>query len=105
MKTTDANSITISALQKTEAEMVSELIRTSIKDYDQSTQVISAILRRIESICQTYYDEGSVYFVARDAMNGNLPVAGAGVGSLHGLPVSEGMGELRIWLSIPTTEA
>ena len=91
----NSNAITISPLHEYEVEVVSDLIFHAMQGYDQSGKVIGAVIRRIENIRTTYTSYGAMYFVARDTLNENKPVAGAGIGSLHGLPVSEGMGELR----------
>ena len=66
-----------------------------IEEYDPSAVTISATLRRLNKLFKEYSKEGAQYLVARDPNSDNRIVAGAGVGSLHGLPVSEGMGELR----------
>ena len=85
----------ISAIEPNEEEAVSNLIKSAMSDFDQSTELVSAIMRRVEHLKTAYSMPGSTYFVARDKMNGNIPVAGAGIGSFHGLPLTEGMGEVR----------
>ena len=85
----------ISAIELAEEEAVSSLIKSAMADFDQSTDLISAIMRRVEHLKRAYSKPGSIYFVARDKMNDNIPVAGAGIGSLHGLPLSEGWVSLR----------
>lgn len=89
------DSIIISDFTEADTPIVSQLIRDSIAQYDQSAVVISAIMRRVEKLSQVYSREGNRFFVAHDTMKGGAPVACAGIGSLHGLPISEGMGELR----------
>jgi putative acetyltransferase len=95
MSDININSLTISPLMEEELDIVRTLIKTSLSEYDQSATTINATLRRLEHFILEYSKEGAQYLVARDPGNNNAPIAGAGIGPLHGLPLSEGMGELR----------
>lgn len=95
MNSNRSNSIIITPLEEHEVATVQNLIKSSMSEFDQTTQVVSAIMRRVEKLYPTYSAEGTIFFVARDTLKGGEPIAGAGLGSLHGLPITEGVGELR----------
>jgi putative acetyltransferase len=48
----------------------------------------------MDTLMDTYGSEGSNFFVALNAEDG-VVIGGAGIGPLRGLPVSEGLGEVR----------
>ncbi len=86
--------ILIEELSEEDGEAVSELIRRNLAEYEEAGNVLAATWRRLENIYDHYSPDGRYFIVARDTATGNL-VGAAGLGSLHGLPVSEGMGEIR----------
>ena len=75
---------------------VSALIRRNLQHYDEAGSVLAATFRRLANLTQVYCQPGSRFFVLRDIKVESQPCIGAaGIGSLHGLPPSEGAGELR----------
>ncbi len=78
---------------------VKELIRRNLEGYDEAGAVIASTFRRLNNLLYVYQSEGSRYFVLKDASpeaaSSHLCIGGAGIGSLHGLPPSEGLGEVR----------
>jgi putative acetyltransferase len=87
--------VIIEPLREAETETIAELIRRNLSGYKEAGSVLAATFRRLENIFEVYRAEGSRFFVARDMEQGGVCIGGAGLGPLHGLPVSEGMGELR----------
>lgn len=90
------NSIEINPLFKEDAETVSKLLQENIDEYEKDSTLLHAMMRRAANLLKTYDDENSEMYVAKSigANNGTV-VACAGIGSLHGLPRSEGRGEIR----------
>jgi putative acetyltransferase len=86
--------ILIEELCDTDGETVAELIRRNLAEYEEAGNVLAATWRRLENIYDHYSPEGRRFFVARD-MAKDVLIGAAGLGSLHGLPLSEGMGEIR----------
>ncbi len=73
---------------------VKQMIKRNLEQFQEAGSVISSTFRRLENLLATYSCEGSRYFVCKDKKSGR-PIAGAGLGPLHGLPVSEGVAEIR----------
>ncbi|MDE3270301.1 MAG: GNAT family N-acetyltransferase [Pseudomonadota bacterium] len=71
-----------------------ELIRDNIKPYGESGNVLASTHRRLENLYETYSQDGAHFYVAKDVRNDRC-IGGVGLGSLHGLPISEGFGEIR----------
>lgn len=86
---------TIGKLASDEVDQACNLIRQTIDGYDQVKTVLAATFRRLENFEQICNAPGSCFFVARDTGDNNRVVGGAGLGPLHGLPPSEGVGEVR----------
>lgn len=74
---------------------VKDLIRRNLQDYEEAGSVLAATFRRLADLPKVYRAEGARFFVLRDVRAGGTPIGGAGIGSLHGLPPSEGLGEVR----------
>jgi putative acetyltransferase len=87
--------IVIGRLTTSDVEQACQLIRQTIDGYDQVKTVLAATFRRLENFEQVCNAPGSCFFVARDTSDNNKVVGGAGLGPLHGLPPSEGVGEVR----------
>lgn len=85
----------IENLSDSAAPAVAELLRRNLSDYDEAGNVLASTFRRIEKISQEYAQKGSQYFIARDLEKDGQCIGGAGLGTLHGLPASEGLGEIR----------
>lgn len=78
----------------TEAE-VKDLIRRNLQHYEEAGSVLAATFRRLADLANVYKQPGSRFFVLSDSQAGRNCIGAAGIGSLHGLPPSEGVGELR----------
>lgn len=74
---------------------VKELIRRNLEGYDEAGTVIASTFRRLNGLLAVYQSGGARYFVLKDSSSDMMCVGGAGIGSLHGLPPSEGLGEVR----------
>lgn len=75
---------------------VRDLIRRNLQHYDEAGSVLASTFRRLGDLINVYRQPGSRFFVLRDLKVDSQPCIGAaGIGSLHGLPPSEGAGELR----------
>ncbi len=83
---------TISA--ETEPQM-RDLIHRNLQGYEEAGSVLAATFRRLGNLLDIYVAEGSRFFVIRDMRQNGTCIGGAGIGSLHGLPPSEGLGEVR----------
>ena len=93
--TTSADGISIEHLGFASSSYMSELIRRNLDPFIDEDNTITSSFRRLENMYETYQQNGSFFFVARDAENAGKYVGGVGLGALHGLPVSEGFGEIR----------
>lgn len=78
----------------TEAD-VKDLIRRNLQHYEEAGSVLAATFRRLADLGNVYRQPGARFFVLSDSKAGRPCIGAAGIGSLHGLPPSEGMGELR----------
>lgn len=92
----DENSLetVIESLSPETADRITELIKQNIKPYGESGNVIASTYRRLEDLCRAYDQDGAHFYVAKDVRN-NRCIGGVGLGSLHGLPITEGFGEIR----------
>lgn len=76
-------------------QAVKDLMRRNLEGYEEAGTVIASTFRRLANILAVYQDEGARYFVLKDTSKGSACIGGAGIGSFHGLPTSEGLGEVR----------
>lgn len=90
-----ADDVLIETLTPESEDEVIELIRSTLRDYEEAGSVLASTFRRVDDLTGVYSKEGARYFVAKDMKRGGVCVGGAGIGSLHGLPPSEGLGEVR----------
>ena len=74
---------------------VRELLQKNYSAFNEAGSVIDATERRIPRMLDIYQQDGRCYFVARLSNQKETIVAGCGIGSLQGLPASEGIGEIR----------
>jgi len=86
--------IKIEILVAQDEHQVSDLIRKNLSLFDEAGSVLSATFRRLDGLWRNYRNEGCQFLVAKLAMTGEI-IGGAGIGPLAGLPVSEGIGEIR----------
>jgi putative acetyltransferase len=87
--------ITIEELSAETEPCVRDLIRRNLQEYDEAGSVLASTFRRLADLSRVYKAEGAKYFVIKTATEAASCVGGAGIGSLHGLPPSEGLGEVR----------
>lgn len=74
-------------------EAVQDNIRKTYANYQEAGTVLVASERRLPHLLDIYKQEGRRYFVALST--DNQVVAGCGIGTLQGLPSSEGIAEVR----------
>ncbi len=87
--------VLIETLTSATEPTVKDLIRRNLAGYAEAGGVLTAIFRRLVDLRRVYEAEGARFFVLRDMARDGLCIGGAGIGSLHGLPPSEGLGEVR----------
>jgi len=76
-------------------ECVKDLIRRNLLGYDEAGSVLASTFRRLNNLLTVYRQEGARFFVIKHMRDGGQCIGGAGIGALHGLPPSEGLGEVR----------
>lgn len=86
--------IHIEPFDREDQQTVTDLIRRNMEAFGDKDSVLVATFRRISSLISVYGNEGCQLFVARDCKSQQL-VGCAGLGPLHGLPISEKVGEIR----------
>ncbi len=84
----------IGRLEKKDEEAMVNIIRMNLDPFEEAGSVLAASFRRIRHLYTTYSEKGCAYLAVRDSETNSL-VGGAGIGPLAGLPVSEGLGEIR----------
>lgn len=90
-----AEDVVINPMVKEDQAAVTDIIRGGIGAYDEAGTVLASTFRRLEDVFSVYDAPGSIYIVARDKGNHGMIIGGAGLGPLHGLSPSEGLGEIR----------
>lgn len=90
-----ADQIYIEALKAEDESGVVDLIRRNLAGFNERETVLVATFRRLEKLMTSYTAQGCRFYVAKDSMKNNIPIACVGLGPLHGLPSSEGVGEIR----------
>ena len=88
------SSIQLSPLSIEIEGAVASLIRRNLEGFDEH-DVLIATFRRLKNLHETYLREACQFLVAIDIVDPNRPIACAGLGPFHGLPLSEGVGEIR----------
>ena len=86
--------IIIEVLDKADEQEVISLIKRNMESFEESDSVLTATFRRLNNLHEIYGREGGRLFVAKNGRG--ACVACAGIGPLHGLPLSEGVGEVRL---------
>lgn len=74
---------------------VSDLIRRNLLGYEEAGSVLASTFRRLNNLLDVYHREGASFFVLRHSSAVDSCIGAAGIGSLHGLSPSEGLGEVR----------
>ena len=90
-----AEDVVINPMIAADRDAVTEMIRRGIGAYDEAGTVLASTFRRLENVFTVYDVPGSIYIVARDKANQGAIIGGAGLGPLHGLSPTEGLGEIR----------
>ena len=70
------------------------LIRSNLAGFPEAGAVLAATFRRIENLPLYYNAEGAKFFIVKSPSSGCC-VGAVGIGPMAGLPVSEGVGEIR----------
>lgn len=91
-----ANDYIVTEWKKEDEQGIVNLIRRNLEleKHENDEPVLTATLRRLQDLSGVYASEGNLLYVAKVGALG-LPVACVGLGPLHGLPLSEGLGEIR----------
>lgn len=84
----------IVSLERGLEEGVINIIKRNLDSFEEAGSVLASSFRRLESFFETYSADGSHYFVVVE-LESLIPLGGAGIGPMAGLPVSEGIGEIR----------
>ena len=92
---TSMDDVLIENLTPNDERAACDLIRRNLSGYEEAGSVLAATFRRLENFYQVNSEVGSRYLVARDVSRGGEIIGGAGIGPLHGLSPSEGLGEVR----------
>jgi N-acetylglutamate synthase-like GNAT family acetyltransferase len=71
-----------------------ELIQRNLSNFEEAGGVIASIHRRLRQFYAVYNRDDSFYLVVRNSRSGKI-VGGVGLGPLAGLPMSEGVAEIR----------
>ena len=87
--------ILIESISPSTEPFVQDLIRRNLAGYEEAGSVLKATFRRLTSLLNVYQSDGARFFVLRDTKAGGGIIGGAGIGTLHGLLPSEGLGEVR----------
>ena len=90
-----ADDVLIETITPETEPYVKDLIRRNLQGYEEAGSVLAATFRRLGDLLTVYRAEGSRFFIIRDMRQNGICIGGAGIGSLHGLPPSEGLGEVR----------
>ncbi|MBF0440796.1 MAG: GNAT family N-acetyltransferase [Oligoflexales bacterium] len=84
----------IELLKKEDEETIVTMIQKKLNDIEEAGSILAATIRRLENFFKIYSQEGSVYFVIKTIPTQSI-VGGAGLGPFAGLPVTEGLAEIR----------
>ena len=74
---------------------VGSLIRRNLESFNEHETVLVAMFRRLRNLHEIYLQEGCQFLVGMDIAKPDKPIACVGLGPFHGLPLSEGVGEIR----------
>jgi putative acetyltransferase len=81
-------------LNSKDEQAVTDLIRRNLEGFEEAGSVLAATFRRLKAFFDCYNRDDSCFLVVRDGKSNKI-IGGAGLGSLAGLPVSEGNAEIR----------
>ena len=88
------SSLSIQIYDPIQEARVAQLIRETLTPFDTENHLLAATFRRVSDLTQSYSQEGCQLFIARTAEHPD-PIGCVGLGTLHSLPLSEGIGEIR----------
>lgn len=107
-----AEDVVLAAMSDADTDTVKDMIRQGIGAFEEAGTVLASTFRRLDRFAAVYDAPGSIYVIAKDQRSAQTPVdaqahapkdvptftrvvGGAGLGPLHGLSPSEGVGEIR----------
>jgi putative acetyltransferase len=99
-----AEDVVIAIMSDADTESVKDMVRQGIGAFEEAGTVLASTFRRLDRFAAVYDAPGSIYIVAKDKRTADTEsdkalamrvVGGAGLGPLHGLSPSEGVGEIR----------
>jgi len=89
-----SDDIHIEEITAQDSPAVVDMIRRNLAEYEEVGSVLAATWRRLDNINNYSSGEGNKLFVAKNVSK-SVIVGCVGIGSLHGLPATEGIGEIR----------
>lgn len=90
----ETSDVSITPLQRRDEEEVRNLLRQNLAPFEEAGSVLAASFRRLENLGAVYNREGARMLVLKDAKDSHC-LGCIGIGPLAGLPVEEGIGEIR----------
>ena len=88
------SSYTIEIYDPIQEPGVAKLIRETFSPFETENHLLAATFRRVSDLTGSYSQEGCQLFVAVTP-DRSEPIGCVGLGTLHNLPLSEGVGEIR----------
>ncbi|MBP6216972.1 MAG: GNAT family N-acetyltransferase [Oligoflexales bacterium] len=93
---TSIENISIQHLSREDEAPVCELLHRNLDIFDERKCILVSTFRRLKNLYESYSQEGCHFLVAKDEIiHPSRTAACVGLGPLHGLPSSEGVGEIR----------
>ena len=86
--------VAIEKFDPQDGSTIATLLKRNLEPFQDSDAALAPTFRRLQDLASIYSSPGCRLLVARHTDDGTL-IACAGLGPLQGLPVSEGIGEIR----------
>lgn len=83
----------LAALPSNKLQGIANLIRNNMLAFDTSETALIGTMKRINNLIDVYIQKGNRLFIINNSRG--MPVACAGLGTFHGLPLGEQIGEIR----------
>ena len=88
-------SVVIETMVSNDEAAVVELIRRNLSCFDKRAQVVASTHQRLRKFFEVYKRKGCRLYVVKPRSHSEEPIGCIGLGPLHGLSMSEGVGEIR----------